>query len=410
MTTISTNLPRLAELSDAQIAEAARAAGEPEWMIERRVAAWQQFATAEPPFWRRTDLSKFKAETIAAPVAPAGTSLKWDESSSSQGVVFTTLREALRTNADLVQKYFGQAVDLASHKFTALHAALWQDGAFLYVPKNVSVEAPFHVTVTLPEGGNATVPHNIVVLERGASVSFIEEFTSANGAAPGGQALSSPATELFVGEGASLRYVPVQAWGADVYHIGRQRAVVERDGSLEWVALNLGAQVQHMESETGLKGDGSRVDWVAATLAGGTQSLLTAPWLRHIGANTEAHMDFKTVVKDTGYTTFDGMIKIEHESRGTISRLEEHALHLSPKARSDSRPGLMIDTNDVAQAGHASTSGQVEEEQLFYMQARGIPRDEAMHMIVMGFFGPVVERIPSENLRERIISMIEARI
>jgi Fe-S cluster assembly protein SufD len=409
MSTTITTLPRLSDLTDAQIAEAARAAGEPAWLIERRVAAWKQFAVSEPPFWRRTDLSKLQAEAIAAPAAPAGTTLRWDERLASQGVLFTSMREALREHAELVQQYFGQAVDAAAHKFSALHAALWQDGVFLYVPKNVAAEVPFHAIISLGEGGNATFPHSIVILERGASASFIEEFTS--GAAPaGGQAFSGPATELFVGEGASLRYVPVQAWGSGVYHIGSQRAVVGRDGTLEWVALNLGGQVQHLESETALQGDGSRVDWVAATLAGGSQSLLTAPWLRHIGANTEAHMDFKTVVKDTGYTTFDGMIKIEHESRGTISRLEEHALHLSPKARSDSIPGLMIDTNDVAQAGHASTSGQVEEEQLFYMQARGIPRDEALHMIVMGFFGPVIERIPSEELREHIAAMIESRI
>jgi Fe-S cluster assembly protein SufD len=121
-------------------------------------------------------------------------------------------------------------------------------------------------------------------------------------------------------------------------------------------------------------------------------------------------MDFKTVVKDQSYTTFDGMIKIEHQSRATVSRLEEHALHLSPKARSDSIPGLMIDTNDVARAGHASTSGEVDEEQLFYMRSRGIPRDEAIHLIVMGFFEPVLDRIPNDALRQRIAEMIEAKI
>jgi Fe-S cluster assembly protein SufD len=138
--------------------------------------------------------------------------------------------------------------------------------------------------------------------------------------------------------------------------------------------------------------------------------LLNAPWLRHTGTNTEGHMDFKTVVKDSGYTTFDGMIKIDHESRGTITRLEEHALHLSPKARSDSIPGLKIDTNDVAQAGHASTSGEVDDEQLFYMLTRGIPRAEAVHMIVTGFFEPVIDRIPDEALRERVAGMVEAKL
>jgi Fe-S cluster assembly protein SufD len=115
------------------------------------------------------------------------------------------------------------------------------------------------------------------------------------------------------------------------------------------------------------------------------------------------------VVDDSGYSTFDGMVKIEHSGQGTNSRLEEHAIHLSSASRSDSIPGLQIDANDV-KAGHASTSGQVDDEQLFYMLSRGIKRDEAIHMIVTGFFEPVLDRIPLEELRERAAEVIEAKI
>lgn len=402
-----TTLAALGTLSDEHISAASRTAGEPAWMTERRLAAWQQFASAEPPFWRRTDLSKLNAPAIDVPVGVKATHLVENSAALPQGVIFTSLAQALREHEQLVRQYFGAAIDGTAHKFSAMRTALWQDGIFLYVPKNVSVEVPFHAQFTLPEGSNASFAHSIIVLERGASASFIEEYSSAD---QEHQALSGPSSEVFLGEGASLKYAAIQNWGAGVYHLAAQRVVVGRDANLEWVALNLGGQVQHLECETKLQGDGSRVDWVAATLAGGSQSLLSAPWLRHMGINTEGHMNFKTVVKDTGYSTFDGMIKIDHESRGTISRLEEHAIHLSPKARNDSIPGLMIDTNDVAQAGHASTSGQIEDEQLFYMQARGIPREQAIHMIVMGFFEPIIDRLPSEELRQRVTEQIEARI
>jgi Fe-S cluster assembly protein SufD len=186
--------------------------------------------------------------------------------------------------------------------------------------------------------------------------------------------------------------------------------MVGNDATIEWTAINLGGRLQHIEAETALRGNGSRVDWTAATFATGEQSLLTAPWLRHIGTATEAHMDFKTVVKDASYATFDGMIKIEHGSQATVSRLEEHALHLTPKARSDSIPGLMIDTNDVARAGHASTSGEVDEEMLFYMRSRGIARADAMRLIVAGFFEPVLDRVPDEALREQVGAQIAERI
>lgn len=386
--------------------EAAQAAGEPEWLIERRVAAWQHFAETVPPFWRRTDLTKFKSEDVTAPIGASGTSVHWDEQLAQQGVVFTTLQAALRDHADLIKEYLGAAVDPMTHKFTALHAALWQDGVFLYVPKNVAIESPLRASFTLAGGSTSTFPHNLVIVERGASVTFVEEFVSSAVE----QGFASPATEIFVGDGASVRYVTAQNWGAGVYTIGSQIARVGNDGNLEWAALNLGGKLQHIEAETYLGGNGARVEWTAATFAGAGQALLTAPWLRHVGANTEGHMNFKTVVNGAGYTTFDGMIKIEKDSRGTISRLEEHAIHLSEKARSDSIPGLMIDTNDVQRAGHASTSGQIDDEMLFYMRSRGINREDAINMIVMGFFEPVLDRIPDEAMREQITAVVQSKI
>ncbi|MBK9713591.1 MAG: Fe-S cluster assembly protein SufD [Kouleothrix sp.] len=401
------NLPILPELTDARIAEVSRAAGEPEWLIERREAAWRFFAESVPPFWRRTDLSKFKPELIVAPIGAQGTTTQWDAGLAEKGVVFTTLAAALHSHEALVKRYLGTAVEPLAHKFNALHAALWQDGVFLYVPKDVQIDLPLLASFSLGANGLSIFPHNLVILERGASLTFVEEYSSRD---VDEQAFAAPATEIFLGDGASVRYITNQSWGRGVYTIGAQTASVGNDASLEWVALNLGGRLQHIEAETLLVGNGARVDWIASTFAGTGQTLLTAPTLRHVGANTEAHMDFKTVVTGDGYTVFDGMIKIEKPSRATISRLEDHALHLSDKSRSDSIPGLKIDTNDVQRAGHASTSGQIDEEQLFYMLSRGIRRDEAIHMIVMGFFEPVLDRIPLEALRERATATIEGKI
>lgn len=399
--------PPLGEISDALVTEMSQAAGEPEWLTAQRVEAWRFFASAEPPYWRRTDLSKFRPEQVIAAADTAATSIYYEEDLTEKGVVLVTLEQALRSHEALIRQHLGAAIESTRHKFLALNAALWRDGVFLYVPKNVTVELPLTAVFSMPIPGGAIMPRNLIILDDGANVTFVEEYHST---AASDQAFAAPVTEMFLGNDATLRFIAVQTWGEDVYHIGAQKARVGRGATIEWAAVNLGARVQHIEAETSLEGDGSRVEWVAATFAGDHQNLLTAPWLRHIGAKTEAHMDFKTVVKDQSYTTFDGMIKIEHQSRATVSRLEEHALHLSPKARSDSIPGLMIDTNDVAKAGHASTSGEVDEEQLFYMRSRGIPRDDAIHLIVTGFFEPVLDRIPHDALRRRIADMIEAKI
>lgn len=399
-------LPPLSDLTDQQIAEAARAVGEPGWMIARREEAWRFFGEQVPPIWRRTDLTGFHAEELAAPMVPLGTQVQAIPAGDDQGVIFTTLAAALREHPDLVRAYFSTVVDPLAHKFTALHAALWQDGVFVYVPKDTVVELPLHVTLTLAAGTQAVFPHMLVVVERGAQVTFVEEYRSE---AVEGQALCGAVTELVVGDGATLRFVTAQMWGSGVYTLGTQCARVGRDARIEWVSVSVGGQTQHIEATATLEGTGAQIEWVGMTFAHQHQSLLTAPTIRHVGTHTESHMNFHTVVDQQGYSTFDGMVRIERSGQRTNSRLEEHALHLSSESRSDSIPGLQIDANDV-KAGHASTSGQIDEEQLFYMLSRGIRRDEAIHMIVVGFFEPVIERIPVEVLRDRISAAIEAKI
>jgi len=374
-------------------------ASEPAWLQQSRQVAWQSYLDAPLPWWRRTDLSAFApADMHVVRDTHAGTV----RSAVATGVVVAPLATAVQSHAALIQQYLGSAVAAHTNKFAALNAATWHDGWFVYVPKNTVAEVPLHLVQGF--GDNDTVVcRNVIVLERGAQLSLIEQYA-------GSGAIALATSEYILGDGATLNLVSMQTWDAGVRHLGHQIAKVGNDATINWTAVHLGGTHQHIEAETNLAGNGSRVDWTAATLASDGQRLLTAPWLRHVGRATEAHMDFKTVVKGTGYTTFDGMIKIEGSSAETITRLEEHALHLTPQARSDSIPGLKIDTNNVQKAGHASTSGEVDDEHLFYMQARGIPRDVAVHMIVMGFFESVLDRIPVEAVREQVTATIAARI
>lgn len=401
------HLPTLDNLTAEHIAETARAVGEPEWLVAWRMEAWNFFAQAAPPEWRRTNLTRLQPEKISPSFTAQGTALQWDESLAAQGVVFTTLRSALQSHEALVREKIGTAVTPQGNKFSALRAALWQDGVFLYVPKNVEVEVPLRVCYTLPDNDLTFFPYTLIVLDTHARVSFIEEFISRDREET---TLIGPTTEIFAGAGSDIRFISVQNEGAGAHHIGGQMLVLDRDASGEWASISLGSQVQHIEAEARMQGDGSRIEWHGATFANKEQHLVIGPWLRHMGTSTESQMDFKTVVTDKGYSVFDGMIKIEHGSHSTVTRLEEHAIHLTSAARSDSIPGLKIDTNDVAKAGHASTSGQVDDEQLFYMQARGINKDDARRLIVMGFFEPALNAVPVEELRETLAAAIEAKI
>lgn len=397
----------LATLTSDALAETARSAGEPEWLIERRVAAWNDFATMPPPAWRRTNLAALSPEMLPVVQGMQGTTLIGADAAAEQGALFTTLRDGLAQHGDKLRECMGTAVDPQMHKFSALRAALWQDGVLLYVPRDTEIAAPLQVRYTLPEGGQSLFAYSVVILERGARVTFVEEF-AVNGSDV--QVLVAPTTEIFAAPGSEIRYITLQDNHANVHHVGGQTADLDRDAGIEWVTLSLGGAVQHVEAEARMRGDGSRVRWHGATLASGEQNLVNGPWLHHVGNHADSYMDFRTVVLEKGYSVFDGMIKIEHEARGSSTRLEQHAIHLNEEARSDSIPGLMIDTNDVASAGHASTSGEVDEEQVFYMQARGIDRETARRLIVMGFFEPALDAIPIEDMRERLITAVEQRI
>lgn len=400
-------LPALAELTAEDIATASRAVGEPAWLTEWRVSAWNFFVQSPPPEWRRTNLIQFQPERITPLFRPQGTAIQWDESLEKQGVIFTSLAAALHSHESLIRERIGTGVAPLAHKFSALRAALWQDGAFLYVPKYVDLEMPLRACYTLADGSRAILPYSLIILEPDTRVTFIEEFVSRD---TDESALCGATTEIFAGAGSEIRFISVQQNGANVYHIGGQVIAHDRDASSEWVSIALGGQVQHIEAEARMQGDGSRIEWRGATFGNREQQHVIAPTLRHLGTHTESHLDFKTVVAGKSYSVFDGMIKIDHHSHATSTRLEEHAVHLSGAARSDSIPGLMIDTNDVAKAGHASTSGQVDEEQLFYMQTRGINKTDAVHLIVMGFFEPALNAVPLEELRESLAAAIEAKI
>jgi Fe-S cluster assembly protein SufD len=393
---MANKLPAIAALTAQDVV----VAGEPTWLQQWRQDALQSFVASDMPYWRRTDLTSF---AFADMQLAGDIGNQQVVSEAPAGVVVMPLSQAVTAHPDLVQKHLGTAVASTTSKFTALNAATWRNGWFVYVPKNHEASVPLHLLQGFGES-NSVVSRNLVILERSAQLSLVEQYAGDSGR------YSLSVTELILGDGATLKYVGMQTWGSDVRHIGYQVAKVGNDAFIDWATINIGGGHQHIEAETNLTGNGSRVDWVAATVASDGQRLLTAPWLRHIGRATEAHMDFKTVVKGSGYATFDGMIKIEGGSAETVTRLEEHALHLSPQARSDSIPGLKIDTNDVAKAGHASTSGEVDEEHLFYMQARGIPKSEAVYMIVMGFLEPVLDRIPVDGLREQVTATIAARI
>lgn len=351
------------------------------------------------PFWKRTRLEGLRFDEMQ----PVFGSVEVELPAGLDGVYVADLRTALQAKADLFRRYAGKAVRRDLNKFVAFNTALAEDGVLVHVPRNVEVAEPIRVTYRLPQAGTAILPRTLVIAEANSSVTVIEEFTSDE---LDGQALVIPVSEVFAAEGARVQFMSLQTLATSAYILGAQSIVAERDANVLWMSGGVGAAVQHIDMETRLEGNGSSLEWLGFTFATGNQNLLWGPTVNHIGLSTTAQIEWKSVVADTGYAIFDGMIRIGKRAQGTNSDLRDNVLHLSPAARSDSIPGLEIDANEV-KAGHGSTSGQVDEEQLFYLRARGLSRHEALRMVVLGFFASIVEKVPSEDVRNRILELIE---
>jgi Fe-S cluster assembly protein SufD len=305
-----------------------------------------------------------------------------------------------------VRTYFTHAVAADFNTFVAFNTALARDGIVVHVPRNLEVATPIRVRYRLPASGTAIFPRTIVVAEANSRVTVIEEFISDD---LGGAGLVVPVAEIFARDGAAVTFVSLQTLGKGAYQLGAQAAIAARDAQVNWMSGAVGATVQHTDMDCRLEGNGSTLNWLGFTFGIEDQQLLWAPRVHHIGLSTTAQIEWKSAVADNAYVVFDGMINIEHGAQGTNSDLRDNVLHLSSKARSDSIPGLEIDANEV-KAGHGSTSGQIDEEQLFYLQSRGFSRQEATRTIVLGFFASIVEQITVEPLQEKVLEMIERKI
>ncbi len=371
-------------------------------LADVRHAALQTAQQLPLPFWRRTDLKDFKLDDLQ----PVFGAVEVQPVSGDQQVYVADLQTALQEKGDLIARYYGKAMPADYNTFVAYNAALAIDGVVVHVPRNVEVAEPIRITYRLPAAGVAIFPRTLVITEPNSRATIIEEFQSDD---LRGYGLIVPVAELFANEGSELRFISLQRLGQNAYHLGAQQAVVGKDAHLWWLAGAVGASVQHVEMQVKLEGNGSSLECYGFSFANDSQQILWGPRVTHIGLSTEGQIDWKSAVSDTAYVVFDGMIDIEKGAQGTNSDLRDAALHLSDKARSDSIPGLQIDANEV-KAGHGSTSGQIDEDQLFYLMTRGLSREEATRMLVLGFFGTVVERIPVDSVQEYVLALIEAKI
>ena len=396
-----------------------------------RASAWDAFNRHPLPdttqdAWRRTDIHNLPADSFKLPakdayldlpsvpedllkpliagqhggqivLLPGGATIELDQSLARQGVIFTDLNTAQEKHPEIVAKILGQTVNVEEGKFAALAGALSQNGVLLYVPRNVSIEQPFHSVLWGPGANLAHISHLLVLIEEGASATFVHESASPSESY---NAMHAGIVEIKVGPGASLKFVELQSWGKNVWNFSHERARVDRGGNLDWIFGAIGSRLTKNFTELDLAGEGAQGRMSGFYFTDGNQHLDHDTQQNHLAPRTTSDLLFKGALKGKSRSVWQGMIYVAPGAQKTDGYQANRNLVLSDQARADSIPGLEILADDV-RCTHGATVGKLEQEPLFYLKSRGIPQAEAERLVVEGFFDPIMQRIPFEGVRAR---------
>jgi len=322
------------------------------------------------------------------------------------GVILTSLEEAVRQHPELVERYLGSAAGADIGKFAAQNVAFWTGGTFLYVPANTRVELPIRAFRWIDAGGSSLIGRSLIVAEEFSEVALVDELGSADLDVP---AYSNGATEIFAGEGAKVTYVALQRFGRGVRHLTTDRLVSGRDARITTVYVALGSDLTRADIQCSLRSPGAHADMLGLYIAENTQHLDHETLQDHIAPHASSNLLFKGALMDEGRSVFRGLIRVHPKAQRTDAYQTNRNLILSEGARADSLPNLEIAADDV-RCSHAATVGQLDKEEVFYLQSRGIPYIEAMRLVIFGFFGEVLDQLELEGVRNELVRAIEAKL
>lgn len=321
------------------------------------------------------------------------------------GVIFQPLERAIIEHGDLVRSVFArEPATLGSAKFAALHAARVRNGTFIYVPKGVDVELPFEVFHWLDGADAAVFPHLLLIAEELSRVTVIEHFRSARNET----GFACGVNDLVARRGSNVRYVCAQDWSEQVIAFQMNAMVVERDAAATSLNVNVGAAQSRFEGRSRLTGEGARSDMLAVSVANGRQEFDARTLQDHESPHTTSDLLYKNALDGNARSTFGGLIRVEPHAHFTDAYQTVRNLLLSDDAEANSMPGLEILADNV-KCSHGATSGQLHEDEMFYLLARGIPREVAQRLLVLGFLNEVTTRLQHPELEEQARQLIEAK-
>jgi Fe-S cluster assembly protein SufD len=411
----------------------------PDWFREQQRAAWEKFQSIPRPTrkdqaWRFSnvdllDISPFKftpelsdedrrnvlhysrgLDEFAARLIFAGDQLIERNIVSEQlrkrGVIFQPLERAMVEHADLFRKHFmSQPAVLGSAKFSALHQALVSSGTFLFVPRGVEIEQPIEIFHWLRGEGVSVFPHLLLITDELARVTVVEHFRSCDARATG---FACGVNDLIAGPGAKVTYVCAQEWADNVIALQMNSTTVDHDASAMSLNLNLGSRYSRFESLSRLIADGARSDLLAVGVATGEQEFDARTLQDHISPHTASDLLYKNALDDRARCTFGGLIRVEPHAHFTDAYQKVRNLLLSDDSEANSMPGLEILADNV-RCTHGATSGQIDEDEMFYLRSRGITHRVAQRLIVAGFLNEVIQRLDQPVVTGHLRDLIDRK-
>ncbi|NIK12196.1 Fe-S cluster assembly protein SufB [Alkalibacillus almallahensis] len=419
-------------LTENVVREISRQKEEPEWMLEYRLKAYEQFHKKPMPQWGG-DLNELDFDEITYYVKPSDqTERSWDEvpeeikqtfdrlgipeaeqqylagvsaqyesevvyhnmekELEDMGVIFKDTDTALKENEELFREYFGKVIPPSDNKFAALNSAVWSGGSFIYVPKNTKVETPLQAYFRINSENMGQFERTLIIVDEGASVHYVEGCTAPVYTT---NSLHSAIVEIFVKKDAYCRYTTIQNWANNVYNLVTKRASADANATMEWVDGNLGSKLTMKYPSVLLKGEGARGNTLSIALAGKGQHQDAGAKMHHLAPNTSSTIVSKSISKQGGKVTYRGIVHFGKKAEGARSNIECDTLIMDNESTSDTIPYNEV-LNENISLEHEAKVSKVSEEQLFYLMSRGISEEEATEMIVMGFIEPFTKELPME--------------
>ncbi|MBI3928609.1 MAG: Fe-S cluster assembly protein SufB [Armatimonadetes bacterium] len=414
------------------VEELSRRKNEPAWMLENRLQALEHFRSRPTPRWGAAlegldfnnihyfveaserpekswdevpDSIKKTFDRLGIPEAErkflAGVSAQYEsevvyhsirEDLTKQGIIFLDMDTGLKEHPDIIRKYFGTAIPYDDNKFSALNTAVWSGGSFIVVPAGVRVDIPLQAYFRINTENMGQFERTLIIAEPGSYVHYIEGCT-----APiySSDSLHSAVVELFALEGSTIRYTTIQNWSNNVYNLVTKRAFAYRNATVEWVDGNLGSKVTMKYPAVHLLEPGARGEVLSIAYAGKGQHQDAGAKMVHAAPNTSSTVLSKSICKDGGRASYRGLVKVYPNADNVKANVRCDALLLDDHSRSDTYPYMEID-NETVNVGHEATVSKVGDDQLFYLMSRGLSENDAVSMIVNGFFEPFTKELPME--------------